>query len=77
MIIKRVTQKFMLAFKQRFSSRSQKVSGELLARKIRKLIQDPQLIEQMAANCSRLAPKDAAGRVATTMEKYTTHEARF
>jgi UDP-N-acetylglucosamine--N-acetylmuramyl-(pentapeptide) pyrophosphoryl-undecaprenol N-acetylglucosamine transferase len=53
------------------------VSGELLARKIRELIQDPQRIQQMAANCSRLAPKDAAGRVATTMEKYTTHEARL
>src|SRR5438034_4506161 len=53
------------------------VSGELLARKIRELIQDPQLIQQMAANCSRLAPKDAAGLVATTMEKYTTHEARL
>src|SRR5215471_7587193 len=53
------------------------VSGELLARKIRELILDPRLIQEMAANCSRLAPKDAAGRVATTMEKYTTHEPRF
>jgi hypothetical protein len=41
------------------------------------LIQDPQRIEQMAANSAHLAPKDAAGRVATTMEKYTTHEARL
>src|SRR5215470_5926176 len=53
------------------------VSGELLARKISELIQDPQRLQQMAANCSLLAPKDAAGRVATTMEKYTTHEARL
>src|ERR1700757_5406326 len=53
------------------------VSGELLARKIRELMQDPQLLQQMAANCSHLAPNDAAGRVATTMEKYTTHEPRF
>jgi UDP-N-acetylglucosamine--N-acetylmuramyl-(pentapeptide) pyrophosphoryl-undecaprenol N-acetylglucosamine transferase len=52
------------------------VSGELLARNIRELIQDRQRIEQMAANSSHLASKDAAGRVATTMEKYTTHEAR-
>ncbi len=52
------------------------VSGELLARNIRELIQDPKRIEQMAANSSHLASKDAAGRVATTMEKYTTHEAR-
>ena len=53
------------------------LSGELLASKIRELIQDPRRIQQMAANCSRLAPKDAAGRVATTMEKYMTHEARL
>jgi UDP-N-acetylglucosamine--N-acetylmuramyl-(pentapeptide) pyrophosphoryl-undecaprenol N-acetylglucosamine transferase len=53
------------------------VSGELLARKIRELIENPERIRQMAANSSRLAPKDAAGRVATTMERYTTHEARF
>src|SRR5213592_1123128 len=52
------------------------VSGELLARNIRELIQDRHRIEQMAANSSHLASKDAAGRVATTMEKYTTHEAR-
>ncbi len=52
------------------------ISGELLARNIRELIQDRQRIEQMAANSSHLAPKDAAGRVATTMEKYTTHESR-
>lgn len=52
------------------------ISGELLARKIRELMQSPQRLQQMAANCARLAPKDAAGRVATTMEKYTTHEAR-
>jgi UDP-N-acetylglucosamine--N-acetylmuramyl-(pentapeptide) pyrophosphoryl-undecaprenol N-acetylglucosamine transferase len=53
------------------------LSGELLARKIRELIQDPQRMQQMTANCSLLAPKDAAGRVATTMEKYTSHEARL
>jgi len=53
------------------------VSGELLSRKIRELIEDPERIRQMAANSARLAPTDAAGRVATTMERYTTHEARF
>jgi UDP-N-acetylglucosamine--N-acetylmuramyl-(pentapeptide) pyrophosphoryl-undecaprenol N-acetylglucosamine transferase len=51
------------------------LSGELLARKISELMQDPHRMQQMAANCSRLAPQDAAGRVANTMEKYTTHEA--
>jgi UDP-N-acetylglucosamine--N-acetylmuramyl-(pentapeptide) pyrophosphoryl-undecaprenol N-acetylglucosamine transferase len=52
------------------------ISGELLARKIHELIQNPQRLQQMASNCARLAPKDAAGRVANTMEKYATHEAR-
>src|ERR1700745_3134882 len=51
------------------------LSGELLARNIRDLMENPQRLQQMAANCARLAPKDAAGRVANTMEKYTTHEA--
>jgi UDP-N-acetylglucosamine--N-acetylmuramyl-(pentapeptide) pyrophosphoryl-undecaprenol N-acetylglucosamine transferase len=53
------------------------VSGELLARKIRELIEDPGRVRQMATNSSRLAREDAAGRVVTTMERYTTHEARL
>src|SRR5499427_10834538 len=53
------------------------VSGELLARKIGELIEDPERIRRMAANSSRLAPKDAAAHVVTTMEKYTSHEARL
>ena len=57
--------------------RESDLSGELLARKIRELIENPELIEKMSANCSRLGPKDAAGCVVTTMEKYTTHEARL
>jgi UDP-N-acetylglucosamine--N-acetylmuramyl-(pentapeptide) pyrophosphoryl-undecaprenol N-acetylglucosamine transferase len=52
------------------------LSGELLAHKIREFIENPQLLQQMAANCARLAPKGAAGRVVNTMEKYTTHESR-
>src|SRR5216110_1979761 len=51
------------------------LSGELLARNIRELMENPQRLQQMAANCARLAPNDAAGRVANTMEKYTTLEA--
>jgi UDP-N-acetylglucosamine--N-acetylmuramyl-(pentapeptide) pyrophosphoryl-undecaprenol N-acetylglucosamine transferase len=51
------------------------LSGEFLARNIRELIENPQRLQQMAANCARLSPNDAAGRVANTMEKYTTHEA--
>src|SRR3989440_2395643 len=52
------------------------ISGELLARKIRELIESPERIREMSANCSPLAPKNAAGLMVTTMEKYTTHEAR-
>jgi UDP-N-acetylglucosamine--N-acetylmuramyl-(pentapeptide) pyrophosphoryl-undecaprenol N-acetylglucosamine transferase len=52
------------------------ISGESLARKIRELMQSPQRLQQMAENCTRLAPRDAAGRVASTMEKYATHETR-
>jgi len=51
------------------------LSGESLARNIREVMEDPQRLQQMAANCARLAPKDAAGRVVNTIEKYTTHEA--
>jgi UDP-N-acetylglucosamine--N-acetylmuramyl-(pentapeptide) pyrophosphoryl-undecaprenol N-acetylglucosamine transferase len=51
------------------------LSGELLARKILELIQNGKLIEEMAANCLQLFPKDAAKCVVATMEKYTTHEA--
>ena len=56
--------------------RQSEISGELLARKIRELIENPQRLQQMAANSARLAPKDAAGRVVNTMEKYTSHESR-
>jgi UDP-N-acetylglucosamine--N-acetylmuramyl-(pentapeptide) pyrophosphoryl-undecaprenol N-acetylglucosamine transferase len=51
------------------------LSGESLARTIREVMENPQRLQQMAANCARLAPQDAAGRVANTIEKYTTHEA--
>ncbi len=53
------------------------ISGELLARKIRELIESPERIRKMSANSSQLAPKNAAGLIVTTMEKYMTHEARF
>jgi UDP-N-acetylglucosamine--N-acetylmuramyl-(pentapeptide) pyrophosphoryl-undecaprenol N-acetylglucosamine transferase len=57
--------------------RESELSSDVLARKIRELIENPELIERMSANCSRLGPKDAAKCVVTTMEKYTTHEARL
>jgi UDP-N-acetylglucosamine--N-acetylmuramyl-(pentapeptide) pyrophosphoryl-undecaprenol N-acetylglucosamine transferase len=47
------------------------ISGDLLARKIREIVTHPGTLERMSKNCSRLAPKDAAGHVVATMEKYT------
>jgi UDP-N-acetylglucosamine--N-acetylmuramyl-(pentapeptide) pyrophosphoryl-undecaprenol N-acetylglucosamine transferase len=52
------------------------LSGDLLARKIKDLVGDMQKVRRMSENCSRLAPKDAAGRVAATLEKYTNNEHR-
>jgi UDP-N-acetylglucosamine--N-acetylmuramyl-(pentapeptide) pyrophosphoryl-undecaprenol N-acetylglucosamine transferase len=53
------------------------ITGEFLARKIRELIESPERIRNMSVNSLQLAPKNAAGLVVTTMEKYTTHEARL
>jgi UDP-N-acetylglucosamine--N-acetylmuramyl-(pentapeptide) pyrophosphoryl-undecaprenol N-acetylglucosamine transferase len=52
------------------------LSGDLLARNIKDLVADVRKIRRMSENCSRLAPQDAAGRVAATMEKYTTDHDR-
>jgi UDP-N-acetylglucosamine--N-acetylmuramyl-(pentapeptide) pyrophosphoryl-undecaprenol N-acetylglucosamine transferase len=52
------------------------LSGDLLARNIKDLAADVRKIRRMSENCSRLAPQDAAGRVAATMEKYTTDHDR-
>jgi UDP-N-acetylglucosamine--N-acetylmuramyl-(pentapeptide) pyrophosphoryl-undecaprenol N-acetylglucosamine transferase len=53
------------------------LSGELLALKIRELIGDPVRLRRMSEKCSKLAPKNAAGLVVETMEKYTrTDDAR-
>jgi len=48
-----------------------------LARKIRKLINNPPQIRQMSANSAQLARKDAAGCMVTTMEKYISHEGQL
>ncbi|MEY2440191.1 MAG: UDP-N-acetylglucosamine--N-acetylmuramyl-(pentapeptide) pyrophosphoryl-undecaprenol [Verrucomicrobiota bacterium] len=52
------------------------LSGDQLARQIKELIGNGERIRQMSENCSRLAPKNAAGLVATTMEKYSLNDAR-
>jgi UDP-N-acetylglucosamine--N-acetylmuramyl-(pentapeptide) pyrophosphoryl-undecaprenol N-acetylglucosamine transferase len=53
------------------------LSGDLLAVKIRELIGDPIRLQRMSERCSKLAPKNAAGLVVETMERYTrTDDAR-
>ncbi|MGI8819398.1 MAG: undecaprenyldiphospho-muramoylpentapeptide beta-N-acetylglucosaminyltransferase [Chthoniobacterales bacterium] len=47
------------------------LADDVLARKIRELISDPARLERMAENSAKLAPKNAAGLVVDTMEKYT------
>jgi UDP-N-acetylglucosamine--N-acetylmuramyl-(pentapeptide) pyrophosphoryl-undecaprenol N-acetylglucosamine transferase len=49
------------------------LSADLLALKIKELLGNPQQLRCMAESSARLAPKDAAGRVASTMEKYAAH----
>ncbi len=53
------------------------LSVDLLARKIGELNANPQQLHRMSEYCARLAPKNAAGLVVATMEKYTTHETRL
>ena len=50
------------------------LSGDSLARRIKDLIGDAQMLRRMSENCARLAPKNAAELVVATMEKYTGHE---
>ena len=53
------------------------LTGDLLARKIRELIDDPNRLQRMSENSGRLAPNNAAGLVVDTMERYTErHDAR-
>jgi UDP-N-acetylglucosamine--N-acetylmuramyl-(pentapeptide) pyrophosphoryl-undecaprenol N-acetylglucosamine transferase len=52
------------------------LSGDLLARTIKGLAGDEARLKAMAGNARKLAPQDAAGLVATTMERYTNAESR-
>jgi UDP-N-acetylglucosamine--N-acetylmuramyl-(pentapeptide) pyrophosphoryl-undecaprenol N-acetylglucosamine transferase len=51
--------------------REAELAGYLLARRIQDLLGDPEKLQRMSANCSRLASKNAADLVVQTMEKYT------
>jgi UDP-N-acetylglucosamine--N-acetylmuramyl-(pentapeptide) pyrophosphoryl-undecaprenol N-acetylglucosamine transferase len=52
------------------------LTADLLAHKIKEFINEPGKLRRMSEACAQLAPKDAAGRVVATMEKYTSHDAR-
>ena len=47
------------------------LTPELLAQKIRDMIAHPEQLRRMREKAAQLAPRDAAKRVAATMEKYT------
>jgi len=53
--------------------------ADVLAQKIRELIDHPNQLQRMAENSARLAPKNAAALVVETMERYTqpNHDARL
>jgi UDP-N-acetylglucosamine--N-acetylmuramyl-(pentapeptide) pyrophosphoryl-undecaprenol N-acetylglucosamine transferase len=55
------------------------ITAELLAQKIRRLIDNPNELRRLAENSARLAPKNAAALVVETMERYTqlNHDARL
>ncbi len=46
------------------------LSGDLLARRIKDLIGNPETLRRMSESSARLAPKNAASLVVATMEKY-------
>jgi UDP-N-acetylglucosamine--N-acetylmuramyl-(pentapeptide) pyrophosphoryl-undecaprenol N-acetylglucosamine transferase len=54
-----------------FVLKESELSPELLTQKIREMIDHPEQLRRMSESSSRLAPRDAATRVAATMEKYT------
>ena len=54
-----------------FVLKESELTPELLVQRIRDLIDRPEQRRRMAEKSSQLAPRDAATRVAVTMEKYT------
>jgi UDP-N-acetylglucosamine--N-acetylmuramyl-(pentapeptide) pyrophosphoryl-undecaprenol N-acetylglucosamine transferase len=54
-----------------FVLKESELTPELLTQKIRDMIDRPEQLRRMSEGCSHLAPRDAANRVAVTMEKYT------
>ena len=53
--------------------REGELSGDLLGRRLRELMGDPQHLHRMSENCGRLATENAASLVAETLERYTSN----
>jgi UDP-N-acetylglucosamine--N-acetylmuramyl-(pentapeptide) pyrophosphoryl-undecaprenol N-acetylglucosamine transferase len=54
-----------------FVLKESELTPELLSRRIREMIDHPEQLRRMSESSARLAPRDAANRVAAAMEKYT------
>jgi UDP-N-acetylglucosamine--N-acetylmuramyl-(pentapeptide) pyrophosphoryl-undecaprenol N-acetylglucosamine transferase len=54
-----------------FVLKESELTPELLSQKIRAMVDHPEQVQQMSEKSASLAPRDAADRVATTMEKFT------
>jgi UDP-N-acetylglucosamine--N-acetylmuramyl-(pentapeptide) pyrophosphoryl-undecaprenol N-acetylglucosamine transferase len=53
-----------------FVLKESELTPELLTRKIQEMIDHPEQLRRMSESSARLAPRDAANRVAGSMEKY-------
>ena len=54
-----------------FVFKESELTPELLSQKIRAMVDHPEQLRRMSEKSASLAPRDAADRVATTMEKFT------
>jgi UDP-N-acetylglucosamine--N-acetylmuramyl-(pentapeptide) pyrophosphoryl-undecaprenol N-acetylglucosamine transferase len=54
-----------------FVLKESELTPELLSQKVRAVVDHPEDVRRMSEKCASLAPRDAASRVATTMEKFT------
>jgi UDP-N-acetylglucosamine--N-acetylmuramyl-(pentapeptide) pyrophosphoryl-undecaprenol N-acetylglucosamine transferase len=54
-----------------FVLKESELTPELLSQKIRAMVDHPEQLRRMSEKSASLAPRDAADRVATTMEKFT------
>lgn len=60
--------------KAAFVLKESELSPESLSRRIKDLLAHPMQLREMAESAGRLAPKDSAGRIVATIEKYSVHD---